>query len=102
MFKILEWIAEAIGWLLIVASPLLIALGIGAVIYFPNPTTTSLIIGITIAASGLIIGILWATKIWKTKKGTVQFLSRIMATPELDKKETETNDTQTDNKKDSL
>lgn len=102
MFKIFEYITEAVGWLQIVASPLLIGLGIGAVVYFPNPTTTRLIIGISIAALGLIVGILWATKIWKTKEGTIWFLSRIMATPELDKNETKTNDTQADDKKGSL
>ncbi len=102
MFKIFRYITEAIGWLQIVASLLPIGLGIGAAIYFPNPTTTRLIIGISIATLGLIIGILWASKIWKTKESTIWFVSRIMATPELDKKETETNDTQTDSNKGSL
>jgi hypothetical protein len=32
---------------------------------------------------GLLIGILWANKIWKTK-GTISFLSQISATPDLD------------------
>lgn len=91
MSKIFEFITEVIGWLQIVASPLLIGLGIGALVYFSNPTNTRLVIGITVAVLGLIIGILWATKIWKTK-GTISFMSRIMATPELDKKETETNE----------
>jgi hypothetical protein len=102
MFKIFEYITEAIGWLKIVASPMLIGLGIGAINYFPNPTTTRLVIGISIATLGLIIGILLATKIWNTKEGTIWFLSRIMATPELDKKEAETNDKQSDNNKGSL
>lgn len=88
MFKIFEYIIEALGWLRIVASPLLIGLAIGAVIYFPYPTTTRLVIGILFAAIGLIVGVLWATKIWRTKAGTEAFLSRIMSTPELDKKET--------------
>lgn len=102
MYKIFEWITDAIGWLQIVASPFLIGIGIGAFVYFPNPTTTSLVIGISIATLGLIIGIFIATKIWKTKEGTISFLSRIAATPDLDKKEEETNVTQTDNKKAGL
>ncbi|MGF1565024.1 MAG: hypothetical protein ACFCUH_06630 [Flavobacteriales bacterium] len=102
MFKIFEYIIEAIGWLQIVASPLLIGLGIGAFIYFPNPTSTRLAIGISVATIGLIIGILLATKIWKTKEGTIWFLSRIMATPELDKKKAETNDNKADSNKGSL
>lgn len=101
MYKIFEWITEAIGWLQIVASPLLIGLGIGAFVYFQNPTTTRLVIGISFATLGLIIGILWATKIWKTN-GTIWFMSRIMATPELDKKENEINSEKADEKKGRL
>lgn len=35
------------------------------------------------ATIGLVIGIIWATRQWKGK-GTIWFMSRIMATPELD------------------
>ena len=99
MFKIFEWLTEAAGWLRIVASPLLIGLGIGAIIYFPDPNRTRLIIGISFVFPGLIVGILWATKIWKSKEGTISFLSKIMATPELDDKEVETNETKSAGKK---
>ena len=61
----------------------LICLGIGAFIYFPNPTLTNLIIAIIISILGLIVGIIWATKIWKTK-GTMWFVSQVSATPDLD------------------
>lgn len=87
MHKIFEFLAEAFGWLMIVASPFLIGLIIGAVIYFSDPTEVRLIAGISFAAIGLIVGILWATKIWRSKRGTIGFLSRIMATPELDNEE---------------
>ena len=83
MFKILEWTTEAIGWLQIFASPLLIGLGVGAFIYFPNPSTVRLIVGISVAILGLLIGVFWASKAWRTK-GTVSLISRISATPELD------------------
>ena len=79
MFKILEWITEAVGWLQIAASPFLIGVGIGAIIYFPNPTTARLVIGLLIGSVSLILGVVVATKIWKTKEGTIAFLSRIMA-----------------------
>ena len=74
---------EVIGWLQIVASPLLISLGIGAAIYFPSPTLTRLIIAMIIVSFGLVIGIVWANRIWKTK-GTMWFVSQISATPDLD------------------
>jgi hypothetical protein len=84
IFRVFELITESMGWLQIVASPLLIGLITGAVIYFPNPTNTRLFLGIIVATIGLVIGIIWATKQWKGK-GTIWFMSRIMATPELDK-----------------
>ena len=93
MHRVFEYIMEIIGWLQIVASPLLIGLGIAAFIYFPNPSETRLIIAIIVAVLGLVIGIVWANRIWKTK-GTMWFVSQISATPDLDnfiEKETEKN-----------
>jgi hypothetical protein len=93
MHKVFEFIMEIIGWLQIVASPLLIGLGIAGFIYFPNPTETRLIIAIIVSVLGLTIGIVWANRIWKTK-GTMWFVSQISATPDLDNligKETEKN-----------
>ena len=83
MHKVFEYIVEIIGWLQIVASPFLIGSGIGAFIYFQNPTLTNLIIGMVISILGLIVGIIWATRIWKTK-GTIWFVSQVSATPDLD------------------
>jgi hypothetical protein len=94
IFRIFELIIESIGWLQIVAYPLLIGLAIGAIIYFSDPTTIRLVIGILVATSGLIIGIIWATKQWRGK-GTMWFMSRIMATPELDNLDEESNEPKT-------
>jgi hypothetical protein len=82
-FKVFENITEIIGWLQIVASPTLLCSGIGAFIYFRNPNLTNLIIAICICMVGIVSGILYANKIWKTK-GTVWFMSRVNASPELD------------------
>ena len=82
-FKVFENITEVIGWLQIVASPTLISIGIGAFIYFRNPNSTNLIIAICICVVGIVGGIFYANKIWKTK-GTVWFMSRVNASPELD------------------
>ena len=35
------------------------------------------------------MGIFLATKIWKTKEGTIGFMSKILATPELDKNDSD-------------
>jgi hypothetical protein len=79
----MEFIFEVFGWIRIVLSPLILASGIGAAVYFSNPNGFTLSIAITLSVLGLIIGIIWATRTWK-KHGTMQFLSRIDATPDID------------------
>ena len=83
MHRVFEYIMEIIAWFQIVASPLFIGLGISALIYFRNPSKTTLIIAIIVAVLGLVIGIVWANRIWKTK-GTMWFVSQISATSDLD------------------
>ncbi len=81
-----ESFTEIMGWLQIVASPLLLGIVIGYLIYVADPSSTRLFIGILIAALGLIIGIMWATRVWKND-GTSNYISKIAASPELDKKD---------------
>lgn len=80
-----EFFVEAIGWLQIVASPLILGLIIGFIVLLSTPGILGLILGGIIALSGLIIGIVWANKQFKGK-GTIAFMSRSMATPELEPK----------------
>lgn len=88
-FKFIEFTLELYGWLRIVASPFIIGIILGAFIYFPQPSQGRLVLGSLVAALGLFIGIVWASKHWKGK-GTLFFLSRTQTTPELDsKKESE-------------
>lgn len=86
MHKIFEIITEIVGWLQIVLSPTLIGIAFGFGIYYNFPNQIGMASGIFIAIIGLIIGIIWATKKFKTT-GTIHFLSRVSATPELDKLE---------------
>lgn len=85
MSKIFEWFVEIVGWLRIVASPFFLGIIAGIVIYGFKPDISGFVIGAIVALISLIIGIIWATKILK-KHGTNHFLSRIMATPELDER----------------
>ena len=94
MFKVIEFIIEVIGWFRIVAGPFFLGLVIGAIVYFPDPTTIKLITGIGIAILGLCIGIYWAIKAWKNG-GTIKLLSRISATPELDNLEEDSEENNT-------
>ena len=79
------------GWIQIFLFPLIIGLVLGAIIYSNKQDIIGLVIGIFIAVIGLIVGVILATRIWR-KKGTVTFLSRIRATPELDGNEENKND----------
>ena len=82
--SLFDLFAEVIGWLQIFASPFLIGLIIGALIYFPKPNTSRSVIAILVIILGLVTGIIWATRAWK-KKGTIHFMSKLTANPELDK-----------------
>ena len=87
MSKHFETFTQIIAWLQIVVSPFLFASIIGLVIYFQNQSLINLIIAVIIALIGLFVGIVFATKKLKTKKGVLWFVSRTMASPELDEKE---------------
>jgi disulfide bond formation protein DsbB len=84
LFKIIKLTTESIGWIKIALSPIIIGLIVGAIVYFLKQNTTTLVLGIVISLLGLIIGVVWANKHWKGK-GTVTFVSRINAMPELEK-----------------
>ena len=84
--KTFETISEVFGWLKIAISPALIGIILGCVIYFNVKGRVGMALGISVALIGIIIGIVWATSVWK-KRGTIQFLSRTMATPELDNRD---------------
>jgi hypothetical protein len=81
--KILEWITSFFAWLEIVFFPTFIGFAIACVFYYNSPSRIRLVISIVIATVGLIIGIIIATRIWKTQ-GTTEFISKVSATPELD------------------
>jgi chromate transport protein ChrA len=84
MNKIFEIITEIVGWLQIVLSPTLLGIVFGFGIYHYFPNQNGMVLGMVSAIIGLIIGIIWATVKYKTT-GTIEFLSRISSTPDLDK-----------------
>ncbi|WP_343632932.1 hypothetical protein [Fluviicola sp.] len=73
---------EGIAWLQIAASPTLIGVIIGVIIGLAGNAGLGIVVGLL----GLVIGIVWAMRVSK-EEGTSQFMSRTMATPELDEKE---------------
>lgn len=81
-----ELITELIGWVSIAISPLLIGSLLGLLIYIFKTDRIGLILAILAAGSGLITGIVWASRIWK-KEGTIQFLSRLISSEQMQQPE---------------
>ena len=84
-FETFEKASEIIGWIQIFISIFLLSAVISALVYFPFQNLLTLILGCIILAMGIFFGIKLANKKFK-KEGTIQFLSRISASPELDEK----------------
>jgi hypothetical protein len=82
MTRFLEILFEIIGWIRIVISPVVIGGVTGYVIYYNNPDAVGIALGIGVASLGLLIGVIWATKVWR-KHGTMAFLSRVDASPDI-------------------
>ncbi|MBL7765760.1 MAG: hypothetical protein JNJ58_06695 [Chitinophagaceae bacterium] len=81
--KIFETLIEVLHWGKIAASPTLIGGILGWIVYLKFPGMLGMILGVSLALAGLIFGIIWATRVWK-EVGTTTFMSRLIATPELD------------------
>ena len=79
----IKYLTEIAGWIWIAGSPTLIGLITGFLCYQYLESPAGLITGVILLACGLILGILWANKIYKSR-GTMNFISRIYASPELD------------------
>jgi len=89
--KIFDTMFEIWGWVRIMLSPLLMGTILAVITYFLLPTAVGLVIGGVLMGIGLMIGILWANKIYKSKKGTMGYLSQTDSWPELDDNKGETN-----------
>jgi ACR3 family arsenite efflux pump ArsB len=74
---------EVVGWLQIVASPTLVGALLGVVLNMSIPGKVSLFVGLLPVLLGLIIGIIWATRVWR-KKGTSRYMSEILSTPDIE------------------
>lgn len=83
MENLLETLFEVFGWIRIVLSPTFLGAFIGVIIYNSNPNTTNFTFATLLIIVGSIVGVIWATRVWR-KHGTMRFLSRIDASPDLD------------------
>ena len=78
-----DYAMEIVGWLQIVSSPLIGGIIVGGLAFLLIGNTAGLVVGIAIAIAALVLGVLYANRVWK-KKGTMNFMSRVNASPELD------------------
>ena len=85
--RIIAFLIELFGWAKIVLSPTLAASLIGFIILYNKQDETGIMIAASLTSLGFIIGIAWATYIWKKYGNTTTFLSRVSASPELNKKD---------------
>lgn len=85
--NIFEETTEIIGWIQIFLSPFLISLVLAIIIYFSFDSEFAIIFSIIILIIGTLIGFRLAHKIYHSKEGTIHFVSKIDATPELDEEE---------------
>lgn len=84
---VLDTLIELLYGIRIFLSPALIGLILGLLVYFYFKNALGLVLGIVLFISGIVLGLIWANRIYKSKNGTAWYLSRTMATPELDKDE---------------
>ncbi|TDH17810.1 hypothetical protein EXU57_24795 [Segetibacter sp. 3557_3] len=78
-----DYAIEVVGWLQIVASPLISGIIVGGLAYLLIGNTGGIVVGTIIAIVALVLGVLYANRVWK-KKGTMNFMSSVNASPELD------------------
>ncbi|WDF47550.1 hypothetical protein PQ459_03460 [Chryseobacterium sp. KACC 21268] len=82
-----EETTEIVGWLQIFLSPFIISLILATVIYVAFDSIFSIILSVLILIIGIVIGIKLANKIYNSKDGTMHFVSRVSASPELDEED---------------
>ncbi|MBW8362495.1 MAG: hypothetical protein K0M56_09960 [Kaistella sp.] len=88
-----EKTTETVGWIQIFLSPFLIGLIISAVIYFAYPGIWTMIAACAVLALSVVLGAKMASKAAR-EHGTMNYISRTDATPELDEQlKKENNDT---------
>jgi len=79
-----EKLTELAGSFKIFLSPFLAGLIVAAIVYLINPVKLNLYIATAIIFLSILIGFLWARKIYRSKNGSIYFISRVDASPELD------------------
>ena len=84
LFDFFDGISEIAGWILIVFRATVLSFLLGCVLFVCLQGAAGLVLGIAVLLLGMFLGVTFATRKYKTT-GTIDLLSRVDATPELDK-----------------
>ncbi|UOQ97127.1 hypothetical protein MUN81_18035 [Hymenobacter sp. 5317J-9] len=84
--KIIEWLLSSLAWLQIFISPAITGSIIGVIIWLNMRNALGFSAAIIIALIGCGVGVAFAEKA-RRGKGTIEFMSRNIAHPELREKE---------------
>ena len=83
MITFFKRMVRVIAFLQIAVAPLLIGAISGLGIYSFFPQTIGLLLEVLFTLIGLVMGIVWAFRVDR-KSGVVEYMSRVIASPELD------------------
>lgn len=72
--KFIAFLIDCLGWLRIAASPILISIALAVALYINLPNNWNLALALVTIQLGIIVGIMWASRVWK-KHGTMNFLA---------------------------
>lgn len=81
--KLFMKFTELMGWFQIFAALFLTGLLLGLVAYLTIDNEVGFIVGLSLSVLGFVAGVIWATRVYR-KTGTSRYLTRIMATPDVD------------------
>jgi hypothetical protein len=81
--KLFMKFTELMGWLQIFAALFLTGLLLGLVAYLTLDNEVGFIVGLSLSVLGFVAGVIWATRVYR-KTGTSRYLTRMMATPDVD------------------
>jgi drug/metabolite transporter (DMT)-like permease len=84
MFKVIAFLIEVVNWFRIILFPSFVGVIMGGLFYYLFQNYTGKVLWIVCSIFGVVFGVIWASRIWK-KQGTTTFMSKVIATPELDK-----------------
>lgn len=77
-------IIKALAWTQVAVVPAMIGVGLGLLGWLSLKGVWGVFLGSALALGGLFIGVTWANRVSR-KHGSIQFIARVSATPELDK-----------------